>query len=44
LRSELCINLFVCDSGKVEVHLHSVLCTDSEPVIGDCCHAFVRFS
>ena len=44
LRSELCINLFLCDSGKVEVHLHSVLCTEPEPLIGDCCHAFVRFS
>ena len=43
LRSELYIDLFLCDSPKVKVHLHSVLCTEPEPIIGDC-YAFVRFS
>jgi hypothetical protein len=44
LRTQLYINLFLCASAKVEVHLHSVLCTEPEPIIGDFCYTYVGFS
>ena len=39
-----CVLTYLYVTPKVEVHLHSVLCTEPEPIIVDCCYAFVRFS
>ena len=39
-----CVLTYFYVTPKVEVHLHSVLRTEPEPIIGDCCNAFVRFT